>query len=234
MIRLLPLLLPLLAACSGEPDIRDYYYPVRELTDGLVYEYRNTGNVNQDSSEFWYYLGVDRDTALYLSATRYDRGVTPAQVSTERVRNEGAYLQSLTLYPLLPDGERIRTDVEILYDRTFPFFPGDGLATGFRIRFPAPGTPGADNYVSLNRYYRGDTTLTVLGEEYEAVVFDLQGEVSQRDVRLGDISPTFTGYEIYARGVGLVEHYRDLGPGGEVGGKLIRRIGMEEYAAQIR
>ncbi|THH39396.1 hypothetical protein [Neolewinella litorea] len=231
MMRRLPLLLlPLLFACSSEPDIRAYYYPVRELTDGLVYQYRNTGDVNQEAYEYWYYLGLDRDTALYLSATRYANGITPVQVSTERVRNDGAYLEQLALYPPSPDGQRQRVETEVLYDRIFPFYPTDGQASGYRVRFKVPGNSDAQNFVSLNRYYRGDTILKVLGEEREAVVFDLQGEVSQRDAQLGDISPTFTGYEIYAKGLGLVEYHRDLGAGGAAGARLVRRMPMSEFA----
>ncbi len=159
-------------------------------------------------------------------------GVTPVQVSTERIRNEGVFLQQLLLYPVLLTGERTRTDAEIIYDRVFPFYTGDGRATGYRIRFPDPDNTDAENYISLNRYYRGDTTLQVLGEQRDAVIFELQGEVSQRDPELGDISPTFTGYEIYAKNLGLVEYQRDLGAGGLQAGKLVRRISMAEYTGQ--
>ncbi|NJB86817.1 hypothetical protein GGR26_002594 [Lewinella marina] len=226
------LLLPLFFGCADEEDIRDYYYPVRELTDGLVYAYQNTGDVNQEPFEYWYYLGLDRDTALYLSATRYANGITPVQVSTERVRNEGIHLEQLTLYPPGPSGQRQQVETEVLYDRVFPFYPNDGLASGYRVRFRVPENSDGQNFVSLNRYYRRDTTLTVLGEERRAVVFDLRGEVSQRDPELGDISPTFTGYEIYAEGLGLVEYRRDLGAGGVAGARLVRRMPMSEFAGE--
>ncbi|PPK87903.1 hypothetical protein CLV84_0862 [Neolewinella xylanilytica] len=225
------LLCCLICACAGDEDIRDYYYPVRELTEGLVYEYENTGNFDPAPYEYWYYLGIDQDSALYLSSTRYADGMTPVQVATERVRNDGVYLQKLTVYPPDTGGIRQQTEADILYDRTFPFYPADERATGYRVRFTPPGNPDAENYVSLNRYYRGDTTLEVMGETYEGVVFDLQGEVSLRDLREGDISPTFSGYEIYARDIGLVEYRRDLGAGGVAGGKLVRRIDMAEFIA---
>ena len=73
-----------------------------------------------------------------------------------------------------------------------------------------------------------------MGEEVEAIVFDLLGEVSQRDPLEGDISPTFTGYEIYGRGLGLVEYQRNLGAGGILAGKLVRRISMPDYAGGLR
>ena len=234
MHRFSPLLFILLAAgCSDADDIRAYFFPVRELTDGLVYEYANQGNFSDREFDYWYFLGVDLDTALYLSSTHYADGLTPDQLTRERITNEGVSMEQLTLYPPDRDDHLLARDATVLYDRTFPFVLGDGLATGFRISFTPAGNPDATNIVSLDRIYRGDTLVNVLGEEYAAIVFDLRGEVSQRDPVEGDISPTFTGYEIYAEGLGLVEYARDLGPAGVLAGKLVRRLPMADYAARM-
>ncbi len=232
-MRNLYLLLPLLVACAGEADIRAYYFPVRELTDGLVYEYTNRGTLSDEPFEYWYYLGVDRDTALYLSATHYADGMSPDQVTRERITNAGVQLEQLLLYPPTVDGQPQLTSANVLYGRVFPFLLDDGLPTGLRISFVPADNSDALNYVTLDRRYRSDTTLLVMDESYSAIVFDLEGEVSQRDPELGDISPTFTGYEIYAEGLGLVEYYRDLGAGITVSGKLIRRLPMADYAARF-
>ncbi len=232
-MRILYLLLPLLVACAEKTDIRAYYFPVRELTDGLIYEYANKGTISDEPFDYWYYLGIDRDTALYLSATRYANGMTPVQLGRERITNEEVLLEELFLYPPDPSGTRQRILAELLYNRIFSFYLEDGRAVGYRIGFSPPDRPEATNYVSLDRRYRRDTTLMVMEQIYPAIVFDLQGEVSQRDPELGDVSPTFTGYEIYAKGLGLVEYYRDLGAGGTLDYKLIRRLPMADYAARF-
>lgn len=232
MRKLLFLLLPLLA-CSQPKDVRDYYFPVRELTDGLVYEYTNKGTLTEGPSEFYYFLGVDRDTALYLSSTYYADGMTPAQVVRERITNGGAEMEQLTLYSALYTDTPTQIEARILYGRVFPFRLDDGKATGYRVAFTPPENEDATNYITLDRRYRSDTTISVMSEDYDAIVFALEGEVSQRDPLEGDISPTFTGYEIYAEGLGLVEYYRDLGPGGVIAGKLLRRIPMADYAGRF-
>jgi hypothetical protein len=218
-----------LCGCKDEADIRDYYFPVRELTTGLIYEYENTGTLNDEPYEYWYYLGLDLDTALYLSATRYADGTTPDQVARERITNEEVYLDELTL--LIPDssGQRQPVTTDLSYNRVYPFFLNDGQAVGYRLSYQPPGATGVTTIVSLDRLYRGDTSLTVMGEVVDAIIFDLYGQVSQRDAELGDISPTFSGYEIYARDLGLVEYRRSLGEGGDAGAKLVRRIPMAEY-----
>ena len=226
-------LLPLLAACAGKEDVREYYFPVRELTDGLVYEYANKGTLSDEPADYWYFLGIDRDTALYLSSTHYADGMTPDQVARERITNDGAHMEQLFLYTPPVGGQPRRIAADVLYGRTFPFLLNDGKATGLRVSFVPAENEDAINYVSLDRRFRSDTTLTVMGEEVDAIVFTLEGEVSQRDPELGDISPTFTGYEIYAEGLGLVEYQRDLGAGGLIAGKLVRRVPMAEYAGRF-
>lgn len=234
---LLPCLL-LLTACDDRRDVRAYYFPVRELinTDGLVYAYENTGTLPGPELEYTYYLGVDLDTALYLSVTKYGPNLAPAQQSRERIRNDAVVLEEHTLLP--PDSNGIAQPVEtdLIFNRVFPFylFPDDPSPYGYRMRFNSPETPGATSYVTLNRRFLTDTVINVLGQDYDALVFDLGGEVSMRDPEAGDISPSFGGYEIYARGLGRVEFKRHLGDGASFGGRLVERIPMEEFTERMR
>lgn len=222
----------LLSACSDRRDIRDYYFPVRELTDGLVYAYENTGSLPGPDREYWYYLGVDLDTALHLSVTRYSPTMEPEQQGREEIRNDGVYLRDLTLLSTDSTGIASSTKATILYDRVFPFYlaPETSEAYGYRMHLRPPENPDATTYVTLNRRFRGDTSINVLGISYAGIVFDLAGEVSLRDPEEGDISPQFTGYEVYARGLGLVAFERDLGNGNSLGGRLAERIPMAEFA----
>ena len=230
------LFVTLMASCDGRRDIRNYYYPARELTDGLVYAYENTGTLPGPELEYWYYLGVDVDTALHLSVTRYNVDLSPAQQSREEIKNDGVYLRTLSLLPTDSSGVATEVKTEIIYDRAFPFYLDEETTTpyGYRIKFSMPDAPDAVNYVSLNRRFARDTTISVLGDTYDALLFHLEGEVSLRDPEDGDISPQFSGYEIYAKGLGLVEFKRELGSGASLGGRLVERVGMGEFAERVR
>lgn len=236
--RLFPffLFLPLLTSCDGRRDIRNYYYPVRELTDGLVYAYENIGTLPGPEQEYYYYLGVDLDTALHLSVTRYGEDFSPAQQSREEIRNDGVYLRTLSLLPTDSMGVAQEVKTEIIYDQSFPFYLDDGTDTayGYRIKFNMPDAPDVVNYVSLDRRFSRDTSINVLGKNYDALLFTLEGEVSLRDAEEGDISPQFAGYEIYAKGLGLVEYKRELGSGASLGGRLVERVPMAEFAERVR
>lgn len=240
MRQLFPLLLILfiLSSCDDRRDVRDFYFPVRELinTDGLVYAYENIGTLPGPELEYWYFLGVDVDTALYLSVTSYGPDLAPAQQSRERIQNDAVYLDQLSLLPQDSNGIAQPVETELIYNRVFPFYlsPDDPSPYGYRMRYTPFETADADSYVTLNRRYRTDTVINVLGEDYDAIVFDLAGEVSMRDPEAGDISPEFGGYEIYARGLGRVEFKRELGNGASFGGRLVERLPMPEFAERVR
>ncbi len=225
-------------SCDPAPrDIRNYYFPVRDLAEeGMVYIYDYTGTLPSAEQEFAYYLGVDQDTALYLSITQYDGNFSPRQQTRQEVENDGAYIRDLML--LQNDSSGVATPIatELLYNKAFPFYLNDDTdpsPSGYRLRFVSPSDAGKTTYVSLNRAFRGDTIIKVLGQDYPALVFDLAGEVSERDQELGDISPQFSGFEIYAKGLGMVQYERTLSVGATMGGRLNERIGMDEFLRRI-
>ncbi|TXF89133.1 hypothetical protein FUA23_11515 [Neolewinella aurantiaca] len=234
----LVLLLSLFFACDPAPrDIRDYYFPARELAErGLVYVYENTGSLPGPDQEFTYCLGVAQDTALFLSVTQYDGNFSPRQQTRQEIKNDGVYIRDLMLLQTDSSGVPVPVATELLYDRAFPFYLNgmtDNAANGYRLRFQAPSNETTTTYVSLNRTVRGDTSITVLGKSYPAIVFDLAGEVSERDTELGDISPQFTGFEIYAKGLGLVEYQRVLSVGATLGGRLTERVDMDTFLERV-
>ena len=231
---LLTLLAICLLGCGDQRDIRDYYFPARELinTEGKVYAYENLGTLPGPDTIYWYYLGVDLDTALYLAVTRYGDNMEPQQLAREEITNEGVRLRELTLLGVDSAGRAVPTTTDIQYDLSFPFYLGEATApAGYRLSYS--DRAGQQTFVTLDRRYRSDTTIYVLGAEYDAVVFDLAGEVSLRDAVDGDISPSFAGYEVYARGLGLVEYVRNLGAAGSLGGRLVGRVPMPEFAGRV-
>jgi hypothetical protein len=226
----------LLVSCSADRDVRDYYFPARELTTGLVYAYENIGTLPGPETEYAYYLGVEMDTALYLSVTQYSQFLEPKQQSRQEIKNDGVYLRDITLLRSDTSGPSVAMPTTLIHDKAFPFYlkPEPTEAFGYRLSFTDPDQPQTLTYVTLNRRFERDTAITVLGKKYPGLLFSLEGEVSLRDTEEGDISPQFTGYEIYAKGLGLVEHKRELGSGLSLGGRLRERLTMEAFLERVR
>ncbi|MGB3546372.1 MAG: hypothetical protein WBA17_05330 [Saprospiraceae bacterium] len=201
----------LLAACSRERDLREYYFPVRDLTTGRVYVYAAVG---QDSlaPEYWYYRGIVQDTAVYLSANRYTPDLRPAQLSREELLNEGMVSRELILYTPDTSGTLLDNRAEILAPSIFPFrLPaGKRPAYVYQARFQLATDPGVIQTLTINRQFDADTTFTFQNEQLSAIRLTLTGELDYNDPRGGSLRPTFSGHEIYARGLGLVEYRRSF------------------------
>ncbi|MEM6877602.1 MAG: hypothetical protein AAF544_03515 [Bacteroidota bacterium] len=234
---LLLILTLLIVSCEAGPrDLRDYYFPVRELTSGQVYVYQDTEQPNKAPSH-WYYLGNEIDDGLYLSATAYTPLFEPYQQLTERIYNDGVVLQQLSLD--FPDSTRASrmVDAEILAGNVFPFYleEEENPAYVTDLQFAIPEPPGGRQLATFNRQYLRDTSLEVLGEDREAVVFKMVAEYYVEDETQGGIPSKIEGYEIYANGLGLVETYRETSGGITLlNEKLVEQISMNELIERAR
>lgn len=220
----------LIISCeSGPRDLRDYYFPVRELTTGKVYVYQDSEQPNKAPS-YWYYLGNEIDEGLYLSATAYTPLFEPYQQLTERIYNDGVVLQQISLD--FPDSTRASrmVEAEILAGNVFPFYLEESNpAYVTDLRFDIPQPPGGRQLVTFNRQYLKDTSLQILGKEREAIVFKMIAEYYVEDDVQGGLPSQVEGYEIYAYGLGLVETHRETSSGIVlVNEKLVEQITMSE------
>ena len=80
------LLIMSLQACQSEnkaKDIRNYYFPLKALKDGLVYEYIPQGNTPSGPA-YWYYRSILQDGNVNLTGTYYENDLIPQQLSNEK------------------------------------------------------------------------------------------------------------------------------------------------------
>lgn len=223
-------LLVLLAACSDERDIRDYYFPVRDLQDGLVYAYEPIDGPDTNTI-YWYALGLDQDTSLVLNLTTYGQDFTPASLISETITNQGVVTKQLNLYSTDTIGRSQRVQAQILAGNSFPFFVPKGAeqpAYVYKIAYEDFTQPDVSYEVTYNRQFSRDTSFMLEGIRYAAILFEITGETAMRDSVNGDIAPQFKGYEVYARGVGLVESYRNFDGGFAFHQRLNTRFPMSE------
>lgn len=210
----LPVLLILCSiACnpSGRKDIRDYYFPLKKLTEGLVYEYRAIGQ-DSLSPAYWYYRSFLQDEGIYLTGTYYEYDLDPLQLVREELVSNGMLLQDLFIY--IPDssGRQQRLAAEVLAGNVFPFSVSDSSGVFlYKVRFEFPNEMGNTTTLIKNRRYLGDTTYSVNGESYDAVRFQVRELVEDQSLTDGTVEPQFDGEEIYAKGIGLVYYRKNLG-----------------------
>ena len=226
---LLLLFTGLFPACNPDnrKDIRDYYFPLRKLTEGQVYEYRPVGP-DSLSPAYWYYRSFLQDEGIYLTGTYYEYELTPLQLVREELVSNGMLLQDLFLYVPDTSGRRQRIEAEVLVGNVFPFSVSNSSGVFlYKVRFDFPNETGSTTTLIKNRRYLGDTTYTINGKAYDAVRFEVRELIEDVSAAEGAIEPRFDGEEIYAKGIGLVYYRKTLG-GQSIAYELADRYPMEQ------
>lgn len=204
-----------LIACQGgddKRDIRDFYFPIRQLEDGLVYEYRSVTNDSLPPI-YWYYRSFVEEEGVYLTATYYEYDLIPRHFSKEEMVSNG--MLQTDLYFMVPDsttGKQHRFDSEILAGNIFPFKVSEqGGIFLYKISFNLPDQPDVTTTLIKNRRYVGDTTFVFQGNAVTGVQFEVRELVEIDDKRQGGIEPQWDGKEIYAKDIGLIFFEKKLG-----------------------
>ena len=206
----------LLFACGkgSKRDISEYYFPVKDLRGGKVYEYV----VSQNDSvmpEYWYYRTFVRDSGLFLVGTYYDHRFQIGQIVREKITKSGALAKESHLYEADPnpetEGGQIHTTTIIEAPNKFPFGVTDSSgAFLFKLQFHPPDDPAATIYVSRNRRFLGDAPDFEFDEKkYSCIRFSLRETISNE--KDGAAVVEGNGEEWYAKGLGLVYYRKTYG-----------------------
>lgn len=233
---LLMVVLGMMACNSGERyrDIRNYYFPLRALEDGLVYEYRPVHN-DSFPPEYWYYRSLFPGDSLYLSATFYAPNLIPKQQMTQKMTNSGITLKDMYLYE--PDSNRKdvqhQIPVKVVADDVFPFKvrPEGGLYL-YHIQWKPPQDPEATIRLIKNRRYLGDSTVLFGNKRLTVARFSVR-ELLEYDAN-GIFEQEYDGEEWYAKGIGLIYYCKNISEDFKLAYQLEDRYPMEQLETAFR
>lgn len=228
------------ASCSreaedGKKSIRDFYFPLKKLEEGQAYAYESVRADGQRDTTYWFYRSEKNDTTTLLTGTYY--GQLPyRQHSTqeEAVRN-GMLTNKVTLYISDNLGHREAMPVKVISGSAFPFEVSDsGGIFLYKIQYAFPLKPQDTTTLIKNRRYLGDTTITVLEDNYRAVAFEVKELIESGNSQAGFVEPRYSGKEVYAKGIGLVYSEKQISEQEVLANRLIFRCSFEELAAIFR
>jgi hypothetical protein len=215
-------------------DIRNYYFPLKSLESGLVYEYEPIENT-PSGTVYWYYRSIFQDGKVNLTGTYYENELIPLQLNNEEMTEAGMVLKDLYLYEKdsLNSEQQIQIPVEVIQDDVFPFKvrPQGGIFL-YDIKWTSPLDPGATMELIKNRYYSGDTTFVFQEKTYDAIVFELKELVSYD--KEGVLEQQYEGKEIYAKGLGLVYYSKKVTEALHLQYRLKDRYPMERLEEKFR
>ena len=214
-----------LYSCSDYKDARTYYFPLNDLQDGLVYEY---DGVEDDSLPpiYWYYRSFVYPDSLFLTGLRYSPDIFPEQFIREELISNGMILLDSYVYETDSLGDQQEISVDIKSPVVFPFELKDSTQVYlYNVYWESILNPGLALEVVKNRFYRGDTTITYDGKEYDAIILGVREAIDQHEE--GTLSLTSIGKEIYADGLGLFYFEKTFENGFSIKYQLSARYPME-------
>lgn len=208
------LLLTGLIACSGDGkrDIEAYYFPVKDLRKGQVYEYAVS---NQDSIalEYWFYRGFVRDSGLFLSGTFYDQNFQIGQIIREKITKTGALAKECNLYEASDNPEEGQIQIKTVIEAAnlFPFSVRDSSGNfEFNVHFSPPDDPGTTIFLDRKRRFVGNAPdFEFNGENYPCIRFAVHESIKSQKNGRPDLESF--GEERYAKGLGLVYYSKMYG-----------------------
>jgi hypothetical protein len=205
----------LFGACKNDKDISAYYFPVKALREGKVYEYRYLGN-NKIAPEYWYHQTLTPDPKAsdkkgdYFTSTLYDIDLNVRQIVSEEIVSNGMLLDDLHLY-FKKDSSQTTAKVQptIVQRNVYPFEIQDtSLKYVYKIHFKDPFDTLQTTYLTRTRKYAGKTTYNYKGQTYDCVMMNLE-ETIDND-REGHLEFKIYGKELYAKGIGLIYYKKGI------------------------
>jgi len=228
------LLIPFFFACEndGHRNLEPYYFPLKKLEDGLVYEYQSVGNPN-DPPMYWYYRTVVQDGETHLVGTAYDPEFEPDQLVREKRVDNGMLLEDFYTYEADSTGKKNKIQANIESQNVF----------SFRVNETKPGvlltslnwrtlSDSAKITLVRNRQFGGDTTFIFKEKDVSAVRMHTV-ELIEHTTE-GTLPLEFQGEEWYAEDIGLVYLKKDINPQWQMEYELVDIYPMKELEEKFR
>lgn len=189
--------------------MRPYYYPVDELQEGLVYEYRSVGTL-QLEPEYWYFRSFFTDTATYLTGQYYNSRFYVEQFFREEYASNGSKMIDYILYEQDSSGQSHPNYTKILAPNGLPFEkPDSSQIFLYKLQWNDRTFPGRTTTLIRNRRFIGFEKWEWQNKKVDCAVFEVREIVETEEEGFQEIQ--LNGIERYAKGFGLVYYEKQLG-----------------------
>ncbi len=214
-----------LSCCAYQFSTEAYYLPLRELKEGLVYEYQST-NPDTFPPYYWYYRTIEQGNSTFLTGMYYDYKFLPQQLIRQLEVANGMLLDEAFIYETDTSGYQIQIPMEIISGNSFPFEVKDSFGVFLYNVSWQSALDSSKISVIKNRRFISTTTYNFQGKSYPAIEFSVR-ELVEHD-KEGVLTIELIGREIYAKGIGLVYvEKRGLQGNYEQAYQLVNRYTME-------
>jgi len=199
-------------ACSSDKkrNIKEYYLPLEELTEGLVYEYRAINN-EQLPPFYWYFRITKIQDQTILSSQYFDHQFSIQQLTKEEIVSNGVILNEFSLFRIdTLTGKQTPNAVRVEWDNAFPFEVTDSTgAFLYKLYWRDAENPNQKLRLIRNRHFMGDASYTYQSKTVDCVRFLVKELLEVEEEGFQELN--YQGTELYAKGIGLVYFKKVLG-----------------------
>ena len=211
-----------------------YYYPVHDLQEGKIYEYRPVKN-DTLPVDYWYYSTHKVEDELHFTGNYYDDRFVVQQFFREIERENTMELKDFILYQSDENDKQSQIPVEILSTNTFPVLYEDSLkAFTMDVKWDIPNEPGTSIALRRERKYLAKSEYTYKGERLDCIIFKTLENIEHFVSDDGYLEPSFPGVEIYAKGLGLVYYKKQLSESVDIEYALYETYSMDEFEKKYK
>jgi hypothetical protein len=220
--------------------LKNYYYPLASLKEGLVYEYVNDST--QQPDHYWFFKTVEDEAGnWFLVSTRYNSQFAQDQLVREQVFANGTVCQDYRFFTENPTTHQ--TDVfnakliqTTMFAFDLPTKPNE--VHRFQIQFDLPSYDPANkenllmNYkITRDRAFAKFDTLIYQDKKLPAAIFNNLDYMAIKDSLKGGAWSIDSSRvsEQYVQNIGLVKLTKQL-PSGQISSfKLGKQYTMDEF-----
>ena len=231
----LVLLACILFSCNHEKEsLQDYYYPINEIAEGMVYEYQSPLQDSvQHPPHYWYYRVVKgEDGTESFVGVYYNHNFDIEQLVRESVVNNGVKTDDVRLYEYDDAGQRFDIRAEVKQNTTFFFEADETQILPYQLAWRSKIDPDASTILTRGRAFRGFVSCEFNGEKQRCAKFQLDDIIEADHDTEGGQQFELTATELYAKGIGLIYSKKILPNGMEIIYDLKDRYPMSELEAK--
>ncbi len=225
----------LLLSCQTEnKNLKDYYYPMDELTDGLVYEYRSpVGDNVGHPPYYWLYQKVQlKNGAEVLRGVYYNHNMQIEQMVTERILDSGVETAEFQIYEYDATGKALITEPEINQNEVFSFEANNTKVLPFIINWRSRIDAASSTTLTRGRVFQSYEKCAYKGKQQDCARFLVADQIEADHDTEGGQHLDIEATELYAKGIGLVYSKKTTGDL-EIIYELVDRYDLKELERRV-
>lgn len=234
LLFIIGIIICLLQSCQSGPDLKDYYYPIDDLTEGLVYEYISTDE-NKQPSLYWFYKTHTDKGKQFLSGQYYNESGAVEQFTLEEIAANRTLAKEYRLISYNDAGKMLTANLTLVQKEIYPFGQPDPKAIQrFKVSWTDPLETKYSNVLNRGRAFQKFTPHSYNGKQIDCAEFIMVETIEIEEKDAGVQTLETTTKELFAKGIGLVYYQKKIGEQILYTYELKDRITMLEFEKQFK